>query len=404
VGSVRELEGKTIVGASLLDSLMNIDDVLVLRDVKAWVSPGAQGLGLVSPLWRVNGHDRFKGLVAELSLFLHDAERELARLEASLPWQVVHGEHPSPAREALLKRLHDEFVVEFIRYAEEIHLTSHAASDEDLEHLKDFSRRYLQAFLLQSPCLQRAFHKPLGYPGDYEVMRYMYENLFAGPTLFAKSLNLAVMSTRSVAAVRARKDLIKQRISTLLDRDPGGAPLRILAIAAGPAEEIYELLLEREAIGPSVEIVLFDQDTRALSFAYSRLRRVVDARWPERVRVVYRHDSIKRLLRDPHIFDELGQFDIVFSCGLFDYLQLRTAVALCRNLFSNLTVGATLCIGNMVPNNPNRWIMEMHLDWALVYRTRSEMMDFARLAVPDAKIEIAEEKTGLNPFVCLSRT
>ena len=404
VGSLRALENKTIVGASLLDSLMNIDDVLLLRDVKAWMSPGTEGLGLASPSWRVSGHDRFKALVAEFGLFLHDAERELARLESSVPWHVVHSEQPSAARGALIKRIGDEFVVPFIRYAEDIDAASRSAGAEDLQRLKDFSRRYLQAMFLESPCLHRAFLKPLGYPGDYEVMRYMYENMFAGSTLFAKSLNLAIMSTRAVAAVRARKDVVKERVSALLEREASPRPVRVLAIASGPAEEIYELLNERSTIAPTLEIVLFDQDTRALSFAYSRLKRIVDARWPGRVRVVYLHDSIKRLLRDPHIFAERGRFDLVFSCGLFDYLELRTAVTLCRNLFANLSEGADLFIGNMVPTNPNRWIMDLHLDWPLVYRTRSEMIDFARLAAPDAHIEIVEERTGLNPFVRLTRT
>src|SRR5690349_8291337 len=36
VGSVRTLGDKRVVGASFLDTLMNVDDVLLLRDVKAW--------------------------------------------------------------------------------------------------------------------------------------------------------------------------------------------------------------------------------------------------------------------------------------------------------------------------------------------------------------------------------
>ncbi|HWW83252.1 MAG TPA: hypothetical protein VNZ26_06595 [Vicinamibacterales bacterium] len=402
VGSVREADGKTIVGVSLVDSLMNIDDVLALRDVKAWVSPDAQGLGLLSAPWHVDGHETFKALTSELALFLHDAQKEFARLEASLPWHVIHGEEPSPARKALLARIHDEFVVEFIRYAAEIDRAYRLASPEDLERLKDFSRRYLHVSFLQSPCLQRAFQKPLGYPGDYEVMCYMYDRWFEGSSLFAKALNLAVMATPSVAAVRARKDLIKQQLSGLLDRSASGAPVRILAIASGPAEEIYELLRDRETVASPVEIVLFDQDTRALSFAYARLKGLVEARWSDRVRVVYLHESIKRLLREPGVFGELGRFNLVFSCGLFDYLQFRTAVTLCRNLFANLAPGGALYIGNMVPESPNRWIMELHLDWPLVYKTRAEMADFARIGAPDARVAIVEETTGLNPFVCLT--
>ncbi|MBV9950204.1 MAG: hypothetical protein JOZ69_25410 [Myxococcales bacterium] len=403
VGSVRELDGRIIVGVSLLDSLMNIEDVLILRDLKTWMPAGADGLGRVAPPWRVPGHDTFKALTAELALFLGDARRELGALEESLPWHVVHGEQPSPARDALVRRVQGTFVPEFVRYAEDIDRAARTATAAELEHLKEFSRRNLHALLLESPLLHRAYRKPLGYPGDYEVMRYMYEHHFVGSTLFAKALNLAVAHTRAVGAVRARKDVIKERLSRLLDERGGGAPLRVLAIASGPAQEIHELLGEREAIESPVEIVLFDQDKRALSFAYSRLKRLVDARWAGRVKVVYLHDSIKRLLRDVHVFDGVGTFDLVFSSGLFDYLQLRTAVVLCRNLFAHVAQGAALYVGNMVPANPNRWIMDLHLDWPLVYRTETEMTDFARLASPEATIEIVEEKTGLNPFVRLTR-
>ena len=38
VSSVRRVGALTVVGASLLDTLMNIEDVLHLRDVKAWVA------------------------------------------------------------------------------------------------------------------------------------------------------------------------------------------------------------------------------------------------------------------------------------------------------------------------------------------------------------------------------
>jgi hypothetical protein len=57
----------------------------------------------------------------------------------------------------------------------------------------------------------------------------------------------------------------------------------------------------------------------------------------------------------------------------------------------------------MVPQNPSRWFMELHLDWYLVYREHSEMLEFGRMAAPDARTRILEEPTGVNPFVALSR-
>jgi extracellular factor (EF) 3-hydroxypalmitic acid methyl ester biosynthesis protein len=382
---------------------MNIHDVLQLRDVRSWNLSGSSGLGLQERPWQVAGCDLFKSLVGDLRLLLDDASQVLARLEASLPWSIAHGNQDSPARRALIERIREEFVTEFVRYSEQIDLALRQAPPGAIEALKEYSRRQVQGYFLQAPCMHRALYKPLGYPGDYEIMKDMYETPFSGPTLFAKAMSLAIMSTRPADAVRARKDLVKRRLSELLDDGRDRQTLRVLSIAAGPAQEVYELLRDRQTMPSSLEVVLFDQDEGALSYAYGRLKNLVDSRWPDRVRIIYLHDSIKRLLKDPTIFDSFGHFDAIFCCGLFDYLELPTAIVLCRNLFGNLDSGGTLYIGNMVPSNPNRWFMELHLDWFLVYRSRSEVMDLARLAAQSACIEILEETTGINPFVCLKK-
>ena len=403
VGSIRAIDGKQIVGVSFIDSLMNVDDVLLLRDVKSWMGQGATGLGLKGLPWQVEGHDRFKGLVGELRVFFEDATKQLAAMEASLPAAVID-DADSPARAALVERIQREFVDEFVRYSEEIDRAARLASPEALRALKEYSHRLIQPYLLQAPSMQRALYKPLGYPGDYEVMKYMYENQFAGTSLFAKAMNLAILFTRPGQAVRYRKDMVKRRLGELLDARAGtGEPLRVLSIAAGPAQEVYELLRERETLPAPIEIYLFDQDKGALTYAYSRLKRMRRASWGDDVRIVYLHDSIKRLLRDPAIFQAHGLFDMIFSAGLFDYLEMPTAVTLTRNLAAYLAPRGALWVGNMVPTSPNRWFMEMHLDWFLIYRTRAEMMDMARLAAPDARVHIQDEPTGINPFVVLTR-
>lgn len=405
VGSVRRDNGKIIVGASFVDTLMNIEDVLHLRDVKAWSgSADAKGLGLRESTWRVAGHERFKSLVSELRLFLEDARGKFAELEASLPWHIAHGEHESPARDALVERIRSEFAVDVVEASSEIDAALRVASRAERQPLREFSTRYLHDLLMQSPLMHRARYKPLGYPGDYETMNAIYGRHFTGPTLFAKALNLSFASTAAATAVRTRKDLIKRRLTALLDAPPPESrPIRILSVAAGPAQEVYELLMEREDIAHPVEIVLFDQDKRALAFSYGRLKRVVSARWQGRVTLVHLHDAIRRLLRGASVFAGYADFDAVFSCGLFDYLELLTAVSLCRSLYALVASGGTLYFGNMVPNCSSRWLMEMHLDWFLVYRERSQMLELARMAAPDAHIEICEESTGVNPFVAVRR-
>jgi hypothetical protein len=404
VSSVRRDEKRTLVGASLIDTLMNIEDVLELRDVKAWTAgESSRGLGLRDAPWRVPGQERFKALVAELRLSFEDAQARLGELEASLPWHVVSGDQESPARDALIERVRSEFSNDVIQASAEIDAALRSAGRKERDALREYSVRHLHQFLMQVPWMHRARHKPLGYPGDYEVMNGVYSRHFSGATLFAKALNLAFVATPAAQAVRTRKDLLKQKLDQVMGSAEPGRPVRVLSIAAGPAQEVFEVLSEREELFGPVEIVLFDQDKRALSYSYGRLKRLINARWPGLVKLVHLHDSIKRLLRGASIFSGQGAFDLVYACGLFDYLQLLTGVSLSRSLFSLVAPGGALYIGNMVPGNPSRWFMELHLDWFLVYREPSELLDLARMAAPEARIQLLEEPSGVNPFVALKR-
>ncbi|MFL5270992.1 MAG: class I SAM-dependent methyltransferase, partial [Anaeromyxobacteraceae bacterium] len=262
----------------------------------------------------------------------------------------------------------------------------------------------VHGFLMQAPWMHRALHKPFGYPGDYELMNYFYEKDFEGPTLFARALGNAVLLTPVACAVRYRKDLVRRQLRAVLERSAGSTrPVRFLSIAAGPARELQELLTEINELPAPLELVLFDQDKGALAHAYRRLRPLADARFPGRVRIVFLNESIMRLLKDMRLFNQFGGFDAVYSCGLFDYLQEATAVRLARNLYAAAVPGGKVFIANMV-DHQIRWLMEYHLEWNLIYRTREQLLDVGRRAAPSARIRILEEESGVNPFIELVRS
>lgn len=403
VSSVRRIGPSVVVGVSLIDTLMNIEDVLHLRDVKAWVAgASSERLQVVGSPWYVPSVQPFKALVAELRLFLEDGQRQLSELEASLPSSILQGE-ASPARSALVQRIRDGFSAEVVNLSNQLDAASRQASPGDFDALREFSQRHLHSLLMQSPWMYRARHKPLGYPGDFELMNGLYGNHFSGPTLFARAVNLAFVSTPAAEAVRTRRDLMKRELNRALDRAKPERRVRILSIAAGPAQEVYEVLKERPTLDGPVEIVLFEQDRRALAFAYARLSRVVQERWLGRVKVVLLHDSIKRLLLGSTVFPQAGEYDMVYACGLCDYLQRNAWVKLCRTLYGTVAPEGTLYVGNMVPSSPSRWFMELHLDWPLVYREHAEMLELSSFAAPSANLRICEEPTGVNPFVALTR-
>jgi extracellular factor (EF) 3-hydroxypalmitic acid methyl ester biosynthesis protein len=406
VSSVRRGEKRLLVGASFVDTLMNIEDVLQLRDVKAWSGESnAKGLAFDDAPWRAEGHERFKAAVSDFRLFLEDAQVRFGELEASLPWHVAHGEEYSPAREALIEQVRTGFTSEAVRTSAEIDDALHGATRSDRDALREYSMRHLHDLLMLSPWMHRALHKPLGYPGDFEVMNGIYARNFSGATLFAKAVNLSFVSTPAAVAVRTRKDLIKRQYNELIDSRPPGARVRILSVAAGPAQEFFELLSERTTLDVELEVVLFDQDKSALAFSYGRLVQLVNTKWRKQVRIVHLHDSIKRLLRGSTVLGESGKFDAVCASGLFDYLQRHTWISLCRSLYGMLAPEGRLLIGNMVPTNPTRWVMEFHLDWFLLYREREELRELALRATNEgeAHVEILEEASGVNPFVALTQ-
>lgn len=396
VGSVREGSGVTIVGVSFEGLLLPIDEVLELRSIKSFAENGQLPPGV----WRAPGNDPFKTLVSELRLYMEDAQTQLSSLEKDLPWHVLHGEG-SAARTALMDKIRATFAADVVRATEEIDAAVRSAAPAHTQALVQWSRRNLNHFFMQSPSMHRCAVKPFGYPGDYEVMRFIYEKPFEGPTLFAKAIGLAFDQTRAPRAVRHRKDLVKRLLRNLIETR--GKMLRVLAVACGPAQELAELLSEIDELPAPLEIVLFDQDKGALAYAYRRLKPILDARRGPPVKIVYLHESIKRLLRDADLFADFGPFDLIYSVGLFDYLRPVTAVTLTRNLASRLSEGGRAAIANMVPENPSRWFMEHHLDWWLIYRSRQELLELAARAVPQARLQILEEESGVNPFVEITR-
>jgi len=403
VGSIREHDGVAVAGASFEEQLIDVDEILQLKAVKAWTGRDGRGLSAQRP-WSVAGYAEFKALVAELALYFEDSERAMADLESQLAWHTVQADGNAPARQALVRRVRDEFADEITRQSNAIDAVLRMVPASHRKALQEYSLRQVDRYFMSTPWMVRARTKPFGYPGDYEVMRFFYERNFEGPTLFSKAVGYATMQGAAAEAVRHRKDMIKVRLRSMLEARAGSTrPIRVLSVAAGPAQELFDLFTELDMLAAPMEVVLFDQDKGALSYAFRRLKPLVDRKFPGRVHVLYLHESIKRLVKDAEMFRPFGEFDFMFSCGLYDYLHTPTANVLTKNLFARLAPGGELYIGNMQPACPSRWTMEFHLDWYLIYRTRLELLEIGERAAPEAGIHLLEEETGVNPFIQLVR-
>ena len=246
--------------------------------------------------------------------------------------------------------------------------------------------------LHQDPFTYRAFSKPRGYAGDAVMMDYIYgrEEHWMPPesTPLGRAIFNFTTGAPASEGVRARRAYIATRIDRLAEkvRHP-----HILAIAAGHLREAsMSSAVRRRKTGRFMAL-----DADALSAA-----EVAASYGRHGVETVTA--SFRRLLTDPA---GVGEFDFVYSTGLFDYLNQRTARRLVLGMFQMLRPGGKLLVANFLPGIRDIGYMETFMDWTLVYRTRRDMVDLT-MDIPEEdvkEVRIVSEECRNIVFLELSR-
>lgn len=300
---------------------------------------------------------------------------------------------------------------------------------------RDFIKSSLYYQVVQeAPFYWQIMNKPFGYPGDAELMLMAYRNQFEGKTPFGRLIHLQAVETEACQAVRHRKEFLYNHIIDTI-RQHHGEGVRILSLAAGPAQEIQEVLRHQSEKG--ISFLALDHDMRtisntgqsfkdkrfryALANAFQIMEGLHTIAYPRQP--FHRYCNPKRDMNGwgkifGLLFYEVDQlqknsFDLVYSAGLYDYIRTHShndqkgAVALTKQLYNFVKPGGSLVIGNFSPNNPRylRFMMEFVFDWILIYRNKQEMMDFAR-SIPEGDIRnitVLEEPLGINYFLKIDK-
>ena len=116
----------------------------------------------------------------------------------------------------------------------------------------------------------------------------------------------------------------------------------------------------------------------------------------------YLNESVRTLLAMPQIDAEWGQFDFVYSMGLFDYLTPPAASLAIGKLYQLLKPGGEMVIGNFHVSNPSRIYMEYWLDWVLYHRTEEDFTGMLK-GVSDAEIKLFFEDSKVQMFLHVAR-
>jgi extracellular factor (EF) 3-hydroxypalmitic acid methyl ester biosynthesis protein len=255
--------------------------------------------------------------------------------------------------------------------------------------------------LRPAPVLRRAWEKPLGYPGDYQVMNLIYANELEGDTAYGAMLHRLACEEPLAAGVRGRRDWMLGLLRAEHARvDP--RPFHAVSLGCGPALEAVGYVSTRDRPSGPSRWTLIDQEERALSQAHHALSRALRSEGgAAQVRGLYL--SFDQLMRDPSAV-RAEPADLVYSMGLFDYLLPGTATALLQALYELLRPGGVLVVANALGPNTHGWMTELALDWDLIFRTPAELRALARpLEEAGARVCIEVEPAGAYAVMQLRR-
>lgn len=103
-------------------------------------------------------------------------------------------------------------------------------------------------------------------------------------------------------------------------------------------------------------------------------------------------------------FKSNKKYDLVWSAGLFDYLEDKQFIFLLRLLLDVVSPDGEIVIGNFSEANPSRDYMEFG-EWFLHHRTEDRLAIIANQAgCSEHSINIEKEATGVNLFLRIRKS
>lgn len=349
----------------------------------------------------------FKIVVADLQMLLFDLQHWVIREELNL--NVGAGGPDAGRQQKIVEQLQGQALPllhaafeRFEQVAGEVPAAAVAAHAA-------YAKRQLHPLVLCAPFMYRTFAKPLGYPGDYEMVDMMMRPPFEGSSTFAKLLNTYFLDTAPVIAHRNRLTMLQEILFSEACRTlRANRPLRIFNLGCGPAREVQQFVAEQE-IADRCEFTLLDFNEETLQHTQKTLEGI-KRQHGRRTKIRTLQKSVMQVIKESAHRDSVfarAEYDLVYCAGLFDYLTDD----ICRRLISvfhrMLAPDGLLVVTNVDAYNPCRKWMEFVVDWFLFYRSKVQPEHDIRGLQPDelkdAPWAIRSDASGSNVFVELRK-
>ena len=222
----------------------------------------------------------------------------------------------------------------------------------------------------RSEMMKKGFKKLRGYPGDYEMMEFVYNRVPVTLDSLGMYFDQYFIDNPYAEAVRGRKnkmvDILRQFFSGSVSKN-----LRVLNVACGPCREIRELLDSGFKTNTKIHYICTDFEKEALQYS----RQKIESK-KGNIKFDFIQEDIMNFLRRPALYTKrLGKYDLIYSIGLGDYLTDNIVKKLMNFCWGFLKPGATMVFAHKIedkdpfaPMGPS-WFC----DWEFVPRSESHV-------------------------------
>ena len=230
-----------------------------------------------------------------------------------------------------------------------------------------------------------AYHKPLGYAGDYLLIEKIYKN-YVCPNPDLRKWDLFSHTQKATKAIRNRISFFLEQMWKTHTEAPMKS--RVLNLASGPGRDLNEAL--RVLGSPNIYVDCVEQDERAIEYS----RHLCSEFLPQ----------IQFINKNALKFTSQNAYHLIWSGGLFDYFNDSIFKRMIKRLYPLLEPDGRLIIGNFSSENPSKGYMDL-FSWNLFHRTHDQLRALAEESgVANHQISIEQEPEGINLFLVIQNS
>lgn len=251
-------------------------------------------------------------------------------------------------------------------------------SKSDISEISTGFRKEFLAETLQGHGLR----KPYGYPGDFLLLDKIFTNYKTRNSRY-RIWDEYFQAQAAPCAVRNRKEYFKDAVANKYNEN---SDFKLLNVVSGPGRELYELYMNLPE-NKVINTTCVEVDDYAIAYSKG-----LNTDYLEHIQ--YIHSNIFR-------FENDEKYDLIWSAGLFDYMNDKAFLLLLERFKNWLLPGGEIVIGNFnEDNNPSRNYMEIMGDWHLIHRTEAQLKYLAKEAgFLNNQIKVGREEQNVNLFL-----